>query len=34
VRTVLLKLAQVCGRDPETLADITWNNACRLFGEP
>jgi len=34
VRTVLLKLAQVCGRNPETLADITWNNACRLFGEP
>lgn len=34
VRTVLLKLAAVRGCDPQFLADITWNNACRLFGQP
>jgi TatD DNase family protein len=34
VRTVLHKLAAVRGQDPESLADITWNNTCRLFGEP
>ena len=34
VRTVLLKLAAVRGQDPESLAEITWNNTCRLFGEP
>ena len=34
VRTVLFKLAQVRGQDPETMADIVWNNTCRLFGEP
>lgn len=31
VRTVLLKLAEICDRDPETMADITWKNACSLF---
>ncbi len=34
VRTVLHKLAAVRSQDPESLADITWNNTCRLFGEP
>ena len=34
VRTVLFKLAEVRGQDPETMADIVWNNTCRLFGEP
>jgi TatD DNase family protein len=34
VRTVLLKLASVRGCDPQFLADITWDNTCRLFGEP
>ncbi len=34
VRTVLLKLAEVRGQDPEKMAEIAWNNTCRLFGEP
>lgn len=32
VRTVLLKLAEVRGEDPETLAETVWDNTCRLFG--
>lgn len=32
VKSTLLKLAHVRGEDPEQLADVTWNNACRLFG--
>jgi TatD DNase family protein len=32
VRTVLMKLAEVCGRTPETLAAQTFANACELFG--
>jgi TatD DNase family protein len=32
VRSVLLHLAQVMGRDPEDLAPSIWNNTCRLFG--
>jgi len=31
VKTVLLKLAGVLGKDPEDLAEITWNNTCGLF---
>ena len=31
VRSVLLKLAEVRGEDPEALATATWDNACRLF---
>ncbi len=31
VRTVLLKLAEVRGVDPEPLAETIWNNTCRLF---
>ncbi len=34
VRTVLFKLAEVRGQDPETMADIVWCNTCRLFGDP
>lgn len=34
VRTVLLKLADICGQSPETMADITWMNACNLFRLP
>lgn len=32
VRTVLYKLADVRREDPAELAEITWNNTCRLFG--
>ena len=32
VRSVLLKLAEVCDQPPERLADQTLRNACRLFG--
>ena len=31
VRSVLLKLAEVLGEDPESLAQKTWDNTCRLF---
>ncbi|WP_373497876.1 TatD family hydrolase [Desulfococcus sp.] len=32
VASTLLKLAELRGEDPESLAEATWNNACRLFG--
>ena len=32
VRSVLFKLAEVRGEDPEALADTLWQNTCRLFG--
>jgi TatD DNase family protein len=31
VRSVLLKLAEVRGEDPKTLAEQIWRNTCRLF---
>ncbi len=31
VKSTLLKLAAVLGRDPESLADIIFENTCRLF---
>jgi TatD DNase family protein len=31
VRTVLMKLSEVRGEQPETLAACTWENTCRLF---
>ena len=31
VRTILLKLAEVRGDDPESLAATVWDNTCRLF---
>ncbi len=31
VRTVLLHLAKVKNEDPESLAEIIWQNTCRLF---
>ena len=31
VRSVLLKLAEVGGQDPAVLADIIWDNTCRLY---
>jgi TatD DNase family protein len=31
VRSVLLKLADVRGEDPEALSKIIWDNTCRLF---
>lgn len=34
VRTVLLKLAALRKTAPETLADILWQNTCRLFRLP
>jgi TatD DNase family protein len=34
VKRVLLKVAEVRGEDPEHLADIIWNNTCRLYGLP
>jgi TatD DNase family protein len=34
VRSVLLKLAEVRGEDPDELADALWNNTCRLFRVP
>ena len=34
VRSVLLKVAQVRGEDPEALAAEVWNNTCRLFRLP
>jgi len=32
VKSVLLKLAEVRNEDPEQLADIVWQNTCRLYG--
>ncbi len=32
VRLVVLELASLLGMRPEELAEITWNNACDLFG--
>jgi TatD DNase family protein len=34
VRSVLLKLAQVRGEDPDELAEALWANTCRLFRVP
>ncbi|MBA3027396.1 MAG: TatD family deoxyribonuclease [Desulfobacteraceae bacterium] len=31
VLSVLLKIAEVRGEDPETLSEILWRNTCRLF---
>ena len=31
VKSVLLKLAEVRNEDPEQLADIVWQNTCRLY---
>jgi len=31
VKTVLMRLAEVRGDDPETLAQTLWDNTCRLF---
>ena len=31
VRSVLFKLAEVREEDPEILAEMTWNNSCRLY---
>lgn len=31
VKRVLLKVAEVRGEDPEQLAEIIWNNTCRLY---
>jgi len=32
VKSVLLKVAEIRGIDPETMAEITWRNTCHLFG--
>ena len=32
VKSVLLKLAEVRNEDPEELAQIVWQNTCRLYG--
>jgi TatD DNase family protein len=32
VRTTLLKVAEVRGRDPEKLATAVWTNTCNLYG--
>lgn len=32
VRTVLVKLAEIREEDPQAMAAVTWDNACRLFG--
>lgn len=32
VKSVLLKLAEVRNEDPQQLAQIVWQNACRLYG--
>jgi TatD DNase family protein len=31
VKSVLLKLAETKKTDPEDLAEIIWDNTCRLF---
>lgn len=32
VKSVLLKLAEACKTDPEELAQVVWENTCRLYG--
>lgn len=32
VKSVLLKLAEIRGEDPESLAEQIWENTCRLYG--
>ena len=32
VKSVLLKLAEVCNEDPEKFAETIWDNTCRLYG--
>ena len=32
VKSVLLKLAEVRNEDPQQLAQIIWQNTCRLYG--
>jgi TatD DNase family protein len=32
VKSVLLKVAEVRHTDPATMAEITWENTCRLYG--
>ena len=32
VKSVLLKLSDISGTDPEALSDTIWNNTCSLFG--
>lgn len=32
VRTVLMKLAEIKQESPMSMADVTWNNTCSLFG--
>ncbi len=32
VKSVLMKLAEVRGEDPERLAEVIWENTCRLYG--
>lgn len=32
VKSVLLKLAEVRGIDPEELSEVVWENTCRLYG--
>ena len=32
VKSVLLKVAEVRQTDPATMAEITWQNTCRLYG--
>jgi TatD DNase family protein len=32
VKSVLLKLSEIRRQDPEELADIIWENTCRLYG--
>lgn len=34
VKSVLLKLSDIYGKDPEQIALQTWKNACRLFNIP
>jgi TatD DNase family protein len=32
VRSVMMKLAEVRGEDPDVLSEIIWENTCRLYG--
>jgi TatD DNase family protein len=32
VKSVLLKVAEIRQTDPATMAEITWQNTCRLYG--
>jgi len=34
VRSVLHKVAEIRGTDPETMAEITWENTCRIYRLP